>query len=277
MKFRRAPRVIPGLPLAMGVTLLYLGLIVLLPVSGLLFRTFGLEWSEFVAVVTHPRAVASYKVTLESAAYAVAFNAVFGLLLAWVLVRYDFPGRRLLDAVMDLPFALPTAVAGVALTAAFASNGWLGQYLEPLGIKVAYTQLGIIVAMAFTSVPFVVRSLQPVIADLEPELEEAAETLGASPFQTFTKVIFPLIFPAFLTGVSLAFARSLGEFGAIIFIAGNMPFLTEITALVIFIRLEEYDYAAATAIATVVLASAFVMLLITNSIQLWHYRYARKN
>ena len=268
--------VLPGFRLALGCTLAYLGVIVLLPLAALVWQSAGLGWERFVAVVTGPRALAAFEVTVLSALGATAFNAVFGLGLAWVLARYEFFGKRALDALVDVPFALPTAVAGVALTALFAANGWYGQALEPLGIKVAYAPLGIMAAMAFTSIPFVVRSVQPVLEDLSGETEEAAETLGAGPARTFCSVIFPAIFPAYLAGCSLAFARSLGEFGAVIFIAGNQPFRTEIAALLVFIRLEEYDYQGAAAIAVVMLAAAFTMLLVVNAIQLWHLRYARE-
>ena len=268
--------ILPGFSLTMGLSVSYLGLIVLLPIAALLLKASGLTLHEFLAATTSPRALASYKVTVVSALEAVAFNAVVGLLFAWVLARYDFPGRRLLDSVMDLPFAMPTAVAGVALTAAFAPNGIFGEFLVPLGIKIAHTQLGIAVAMAFTSLPFVVRTLQPVIEDLETDTEEAARILGANEFQVFLKVVLPVIAPALIAGITLAFARCLGEFGAIIFIAGNRPFETEITALLIYIRLEEYEYGAATAIATVVLGVAFVVMLATNALQAWHQRYLDK-
>lgn len=264
--------VIPGFRLALGLTLAYLGLIVLLPLAALVWQAAGLGLERYVAVVTSPRSLASFQITLLAALGATAFNAVFGLGLAWALVRYEFPGKRILDALVDIPFALPTAVAGVALTALFAANGWYGRMLEPLGITVAYAPLGIMAAMAFTSIPFVVRSVQPVLEDLAPEEEEAAETLGAGQLRAFSSVVFPAIFPAFLAGCSLAFARSLGEFGAVIFIAGNQPFRTEIAALLVFIRLEEYDYQAAAAIASVMLGAAFLMLLVTNAIQLWHIR-----
>jgi sulfate transport system permease protein len=267
--------VLPGFRLALGLTLAYLGLIVLLPLAALALQAAGLGWDRFVTVVTGPRALAAFQITVLAALGATALNAVFGLAIAWALTRYDFPGKRLLDALVDVPFALPTAVAGVALTALFAANGWYGAVLEPLGIKVAYAPLGIMAAMAFTSLPFVVRSVQPVLEDLSADVEEAAETLGAGSWRTFASVVFPAIFPAFLAGCSLAFARSLGEFGAVIFIAGNQPFRTEIAALLVFIRLEEYDYQAAAAIASVMLGAAFVMLLIVNAIQLWHMRYAR--
>lgn len=267
---------LPGFRLALGITLLYLGVIVLLPLTALVWQAAGMGWERFVAVTTSPRSLASFQITVLAALGATAFNAVFGLGLAWALVRYEFPGKRLLDALVDVPFALPTAVAGVALTALFAANGWYGALLAPLGIQVAYAPLGIMAAMAFTSVPFVVRSVQPVLADLTAEAEEAAETLGAGQWRIFWSVIFPAIFPAFLAGCSLSFARSLGEFGAVIFIAGNQPFRTEIAALLVFIRLEEYDYQAAAAIASVMLGAAFVMLLVVNATQLWHLRYARE-
>ena len=268
--------ILPGFSLTMGLSVSYLGLIVLLPIAALLLKASGLSWHEFVAATTSPRALAAYEVTAVSALEAVAFNAVLGLLFAWVLARYDFPGRRLLDSVMDLPFAMPTAVAGVALTAAFAHNGVFGQFLEPLGIKIAHAQPGIAMAMAFTSLPFVVRTLQPVIEDLDLDGEEAARILGASEIQVFLRVVLPVIAPALIAGVTLAFARCLGEFGAIIFIAGNRPFETEIAALLIYIRLEEYDYGAATAIATVVLAVAFLVMLATNALQAWQQRYLDK-
>lgn len=268
--------VLPGFSLTMGVTLSYLGVIVLLPIGAMLAKAAGMSADAFLAATTGPRALATYKVTLLSALQAVAFNALAGLLFAWVLARYQFPGRRLLDALIDLPFAMPTAVAGLALTAAFAPNGWFGQFLVPHGIQVAHAQPGIAIAMAFTSLPFVVRSVQPVIEDLEADVEEAARVLGASEWQVFRKVVLPVILPALLAGVSLAFARCLGEFGAIIFIAGNRPFETEITALLIFIRLEEYEFGAATAIATVVLAMAFVVMLTTNALQAWQQRYLAK-
>lgn len=266
-------RVIPGFGLALGTTLLYLGAIVLLPLGALLFKASGIGLAEFRDIVTSPRTLASIRVTLTMAFVATAFNAVYGLLLAWVLARYEFPGKRILDALVDIPFALPTAVAGLALTALFAKNGWLGAPLDLIGVSVAYTPLGIAVAMAFTSMPFVVRTVQPVISDLGTEVEEAGRSLGASDLQILWKVIFPSIFPAFLAGCSLAFARSLGEFGAVIFIAGNQPMRTEIVALLTFIRLEEYNYPAAAAIAAIMLAMAFTMLIVTNLIQAWHLRY----
>lgn len=268
--------VLPGFSLTMGMTLAYLGVIVLLPLGAMLARAAGMSPSEFLAATTGPRALASYRVTLVSAAQAVAFNAFAGLLFAWVLARYEFPGRRLLDALIDLPFAMPTAVAGLALTAAFAPSGWFGGFLAPLGIEVAHAQPGIAIAMAFTSLPFVVRSVQPVIDDLETEVEDAARMLGAGEWQVFRRVVLPPILPALVAGLSLAFARCLGEFGAIIFIAGNRPFDTEITALLIFIRLEEYEFGAATAIATVVLMASFAVMLATNALQAWQQRYLDK-
>jgi len=266
-------RVIPGFGLSLGTTVLYLGLIVLLPLAALILKAAEIGPSAFFAIVSTPRTLASIQVTLLTASAATLFNATYGLALAWVLARYDFPGKRLLDALIDVPFALPTAVAGLSLTFLFAKNGWFGRPLAEIGISVAYTPLGIIIAMAFTSLPFVVRTSQPVIEDLGRDVEEAARSLGASDSRIFRKVIFPAIFPAFLTGCSLAFARSLGEFGAIIFIAGNQPMRTEIVALLAFIRLEEFDYPAAAVIACTMLMAAFVMLLVTNSIQAWHLRY----
>ena len=270
-------RVLPGLPLSLGITLFYVGLIVVLPLGALIFKAASLGPEDYWRIVSSPRAVASYRVTVLSALAATAFNLVFGMALAWVLVRYRFPGRRLVDAIVDLPFALPTAVAGIALTTLFAQNGWFGSALGELGIKVAYTPLGIMVAMSFTSLPFIVRTVQPVLEDLDPALEEAAQTLGGSDGAIFMRVILPLLAPALLAGVSLSFARSLGEFGAIIFIAGNQPMETEITALLAFIRLEEYDYQAAAAIASVLLITAFLMLAITNLMQARALRYTQRS
>ncbi|RLP27717.1 sulfate ABC transporter permease subunit CysT [Mesorhizobium sp. YM1C-6-2] len=269
-------RVLPGLTLSLGITLFYVGLIVVLPLGALVFKAASLGPEDYWRIVSSARAVASYRVTVLSALAATAFNLVFGMALAWVLVRYRFPGRRLIDAIVDLPFALPTAVAGIALTTLFAQNGWFGSVLAEAGIKVAYTPLGIMVAMSFTSLPFIVRTVQPVLEDLDPALEEAAQTLGGSDGAIFMRVILPLLTPALLAGVSLSFARSLGEFGAIIFIAGNQPMETEITALLTFIRLEEYDYQAAAAIASVLLITAFVMLAITNLMQARALRYTEK-
>jgi sulfate transport system permease protein len=269
-------RVLPGLPLSLGITVLYVSIIVCLPLGALVFKAASLGIEDYWRIVSAPRAVASYRVTIGAAAVATAFNVVFGFALAWVLVRYRFPGRRLLDALVDLPFALPTAVAGIALTTLFAENGWYGAPLAALGIKVAFTPLGIMVAMAFTSLPFIVRTVQPVLEDLEPALEEAALSLGAGEGRIFRTVILPLLMPALLAGSSLAFARSLGEFGAVIFIAGNQPYETEITALLAFIRLEEFDYEAAAAIASVILIAAFVMLAVTNALQARGLRYLDK-
>ena len=269
-------RVLPGLPLSLGITLLYAGLIIALPIGALIFKAASLGPEEYWRIVTSGRALASYRVTVGAALLATAFNLVFGLALAWVLVRYSFPGKRLVDAIVDLPFALPTAVAGIALTTLFATNGWFGSLLAQAGIRVAYTPIGIMVAMAFTSLPFIVRTVQPVLEDLDPALEEAAQSLGGKDGEIFRRVILPLLTPALLAGVSLSFARSLGEFGAIIFIAGNQPFETEITALLVFIRLEEYDYQAAAAIASVLLFTAFLMLAATNILQARALRYTAK-
>ncbi len=264
--------VLPGFNLALGFTLLYLSLIVLIPLSAAFIRTASLTWAEFWNIVTTPRVVASYRLTFGASFAAALVNAVFGLLVAWVLVRYRFPGKKLVDALVDLPFALPTAVAGIALTALYAGNGWIGQFFEPLGIKIAFTPLGVFVALTFIGLPFVVRTVQPVLEDIEAELEEAAATLGATRFQTFSRVIFPTLFPALLTGFALAFARAIGEYGSVIFIAGNMPMVSEITPLLIITKLEQYDYAGATALAVVMLIISFVMLLIINLLQWWTRR-----
>ncbi len=271
----RRRRVLPGFGLSLGVALTYVAIIIILPLIAMGIQTTSLGWDAFWRIITSDRAVATYRVTLSAAGLATLFNAGFGLLMAWVLVRYRFPGRRLLDALVDLPFALPTAVAGITLVTLFGPNGWYGSLLEPLGIKVAYAPLGIAVAMAFTSIPFVIRTVQPVLEDIAPDIEEAARSLGARPWQIFGYVIWPLILPAFLAGSTLAFARSLGEFGAVIFIAGNLPFQTEVTSLLIYIRLDEFDYPAAAALASVLLVAAFVLLLVTNSIQIWAMRHAR--
>jgi sulfate transport system permease protein len=274
----KARRVLPGFGLALGGTLLYLAIIVLLPLAALLLKSAEIGPEGFLRLLSSPRVLASLQITVTAAALATLFNAGYGLLMAWILVRYDFPGKRILDALIDLPFALPTAVAGVALTALYAGNGWYGQVIEGMaGIKVAYTVIGVAIAMAFTAAPFVVRTVQPVLEDIQPDVEEAAATLGAYPGLIFRKIVFPAIFPAYLTGCALAFARCLGEFGAVIFIAGNLPFKTEIAALLIFIRLEEYDYPAAAALAVVLLAGAFCILLLVNAIQAWQMRYKVKN
>jgi sulfate transport system permease protein len=272
--FKRHNNVLPGFGPTMGYTLLYLSLIVLIPLSALIFKTAGLSWHDFVAVVTAPRVLASYKVTFGSALAAAGVNALFGVLVAWVLVRYHFPGKRLVDALVDLPFALPTAVAGITLATVYSANGWVGRYLEPHGIKVAFTPLGIIVAMTFIGLPFVVRTVQPVIEELDSEIEEAAACLGANRLQTFRRVLFPLLLPSVLTGFALAFARAVGEYGSIIFIAGNMPMVSEITPLIIITKLEQYDYQGATAVATVMLVSSFVILLVINLLQKWSRKYA---
>ena len=265
----RRHTVLPGFDLALGLTLTYLCLIVLIPLSATFLRSTELTWDQFIEVVTSPRVVASYRLTFGASLLAAIINGVFGLLVAWVLVRYDFFGRRIVDALVDLPFALPTAVAGITLTGLYSANGWIGQYLEPLGIKVSFTPVGVFVAMTFIGLPFVVRTVQPVLEDLASELEEAAATLGASRWQSFTKVILPILMPALLTGFALAFARALGEYGSIIFIAGNMPMVSEITPLLIITKLEQYDYAGATSIAVVMLVMSFIMLLAINGLQAW--------
>jgi sulfate transport system permease protein len=268
----RRPSVLPGFHLALGTTLLYLALIVLIPLSAAFLKTFTLTFDQFIAIVTAPRVVASLKLSFGAALLAAFVNAVFGLLLAWVLVRYSFPGRRIIDALVDLPFALPTAVAGIALTAVYAPNGWLGEPLAKLGIKVAFTPLGILVALIFIGLPFVVRTIQPVLEDMERELEEAARSLGANSLQIFTRVILPTVMPALITGFTLAFARAVGEYGSVVFIAGNMPMVSEITPLLIISKLEQYDYAGATAIAVIMLLASFVLLLAINLLQGWMRR-----
>ena len=268
------PSILPGFRLTLGITLLYAGIIILLPLAAMILKTGSLGWDEFWRIVTSQRAMSAYWITFSSAALATVFNAVFGLLLAWVLVRYRFPGHRALDALVDLPFALPTAVAGLTLVTLFSPQGWYGMVLEPLGLRVNYTQAGIVIAMTFTSVPFVVRTVQPVLEQLETEFEEAAKSLGASNLQVFSRVIWPAILPAFLTGCVLSFTRSLGEFGAVVFISGNLPGMTEIVSLLIFIRLDEYNYPAAAALATVLLVVSFATLLATNALQAWQLRYA---
>ena len=265
----RQHSVLPGFNLAVGFTLFYLGLIVLIPLSAVFIKTFSLTLEGFWMTVTAPRVLASYWLTFRTSLLAAGINAVFGLLVAWVLVRFQFPGKRLIDALVDLPFALPTAVAGIALSAVYATNGWLGQPLAELGIKVAFTPLGILVALTFIGLPFVVRTVQPVLEDMEKELEEAAQSLGASQWQTFQRVIFPTVMPAVVTGFTLAFARALGEYGSVIFIAGNMPMVSEITPLIIITKLEQYDYAGATAIAVVMLVASFLLLLTINMLQWW--------
>ncbi|KAF1049620.1 sulfate ABC transporter permease subunit CysT [Xylophilus sp.] len=267
---RRKPRrVLPGFNLTLGYTIFYLSLIVLLPFVALFVKTFSLTWEQFWAAVTGARVLASYRLTFGASFLAAVVNAVFGLLIAWVLVRYRFPGKKIIDALVDLPFALPTAVAGISLTALLAGNGWVGQYLEPLGIKLAFTPAGVVIALIFIGLPFVVRTVQPVLEDSEKELEEAATSLGATRLQIFFKVILPAITPALLTGFALAFARAIGEYGSVIFIAGNMPMISEITPLIIIGKLEQYDYAGATAVAVVMLVISFVLLLVINGLQAW--------
>jgi len=258
--------------LALGFTVFYLSLIVLIPLSATILKTTALTWTSFWHTVTSPRAMASYRLSFGASAIGAAINAVFGLVVAWVLVRYRFPGRRIVDALVDLPFALPTAVAGIALTAIFAGNGWIGQWLEPLGIKIAFTRLGVVVALTFIGLPFVVRTVQPVLQDVSAELEEAAASLGANRWQIFTKVILPSVGPALLTGFAMAFARAIGEYGSVVFISGNMPLKTEITPLLIITKLEQYDYAGATAIAVALLAVSFSLLLVINLLQWWSLR-----
>jgi len=270
-KLKRAS-VLPGFPIAMGTTLLYLGLIVLVPLSAAFLKSFDQTWHQFAATVTSDRVLASFRLSFGAALIAALINGVFGLLVAWVLVRYRFWGRRLIDAMVDLPFALPTAVAGIALTAVYAENGWLGAPLAKLGVKVAFTPVGVLVALIFIGLPFVVRTVEPVLEELESELEEVAHSLGASPLQTFVRVIFPTILPALLTGFTLALARAIGEYGSVVFIAGNIPLVSEIAPLVIITKLEQYDYAGATAIAVVMLVASFVMLLLINLLQGWMRR-----
>lgn len=262
-------RVLPGFNLTLGYTLGYLSLIVLIPLAAVFLKTAQLPFAEFWDVVSAPRVVASYKLSFGMSLLAAAINAVFGLMLAWALVRYSFPGKKLIDALVDLPFALPTAVAGISLTALYAKNGWLGQFLEPLGIQVAFKPLGVLVALVFIGLPFVVRTVQPILEDLDTELEEAATSLGAQRWQTFRHVILPIVLPALLTGFALAFARAVGEYGSVIFIAGNIPMVSEITPLMIITKLEQYDYTGATAIATVMLILSFALLLVINGLQAW--------
>jgi sulfate transport system permease protein len=271
-----ANRVIPGFGLSLGFTIFYLALLVLIPLSAIFLKTFTMSWDAFVSAVTSDRVMASYRLSFGAALIGAAINVVFGGIVAWVLVRYQFPGKRFVDALVDLPFALPTAVAGITLTALYSSNGWIGKHLEPLGIKVAFTPLGVVIALTFIGLPFVVRTVQPVLEDAERELEEAAASLGASPWQTFTRVILPSVVPALLTGFALAFARATGEYGSVIFIAGNMPMISEITPLFIITKLEQYDYTGATAIAVVMLIVSFMLLLAINLLQAWARKRAGK-
>ncbi len=261
--------VLPGFGLSTGVTVLYLSVVVLLPLSTLAFRQSALSWGELWPIVASPRALASYRLSFGASLIAAAVNVVFGVLVAWVLARYPFPGRSLVDAIVDLPFALPTAVSGIALTAVYSRNGWIGRWLEPLGVKAAYTPLGVTIALTFIGLPFVIRTVQPVLEDVDAELEEAAATLGAGRWYTFRRVILPAILPAALTGFALAFARALGEYGSVVFISGNMPLRTEIAPLLIMTRLEAFDYAGAAAIANVLLVTSFLLLLAIQRLQSW--------
>ena len=273
----RVNRVLPGFGLSLGYTLAYLSLIILIPLSAVFIKTATMDFDRFWSVVTSDRVVASYKLSFGMSLLAAAINMVFGLLLAWSIVRYSFPGKKIVDALVDLPFALPTAVAGIALTALYAPNGWLGQWLEPLGIKIAFGPWGVLVALVFIGLPFVVRTVQPILEDFEVEFEEAATSLGASRWQTVQKVVFPALLPALLTGFALAFARAVGEYGSVIFIAGNIPYVSEITPLMIITRLEEFDYQGATAIASVMLVVSFILLLLINLLQGWTARSNRRN
>lgn len=266
---------LPGFRLTLGYTMLYLGLIVLIPLGATFLKTATMTWPAFVEAVTSPRVLASYRLTFGASLIAAGINAGFGLLVAWVLVRYRFPGKKIVDAFVDLPFALPTAVAGIALAAIYSKNGWIGQFTEPLGIKIAFSRLGVLIALTFIGLPFVVRTVQPVLEDLEPELEEAAASLGANRWETFRRVLLPPLYPSLLTGFALAFARALGEYGSVVFISGNMPMKTEITPLLILTKLEQYDYAGATAIAVVMLTASFALLLLINLLQKWSQQRTR--
>ena len=261
--------ILPGFGLSLGFTVVYLSLIVLIPLAAVFLKTSTLSWPQFWHIVSAPRALASYRLSFGASGIAATINLVFGLVVAWVLVRYTFPGKRLFDSLVDLPFALPTAVAGIALTAIYSGNGWIGQYLQPLGIKAAYSRLGVVIALTFTGLPFVVRTVQPVLEDLDKEMEEAAASLGADRWQTITRVLLPAVMPAALTGFAMAFARAVGEYGSVVFISGNMPMRTEITPLLIITKLEQYDYAGATAIAVVMLVASFALLLTINLLQAW--------
>lgn len=270
-------RVLPGFGLSLGFTLAYVSFIVLIPLAAVFIKSFGIGWDGLWEILTSERILKSLQLSFSSALIAAFINVVFGLLLAWCLVRYNFPGKRLVDALVDLPFALPTAVAGIALTSLYAPTGWIGQYLEPLGIQVAYTPIGITLALIFIGIPFIVRTVQPVLSDIETELEEAASALGANRWQTITKIILPILLPALFTGFALAFARGVGEYGSVIFIAGNQPFKTEIAPLMIISRLEEYDYAGATTIAAVMLVLSFIILIAINLLQAWANRRTGRN
>ncbi|MDX2187314.1 MAG: sulfate ABC transporter permease subunit CysT [Opitutaceae bacterium] len=284
MRLSRPERsALPGLNLSLGFTLFYLGLIVLLPLSATFLKTFQMSWPEFLEAVASPRVLASYRISFFASLAAATVNCVFGLLVAWVLVRYSFPGRRIVDALVDLPFALPTAVAGIALAAIYSKNGWVGRYFDPAsesrlfdpGVSLAFSEVGVFIALTFIGLPFVVRTVQPVLSELEPELEEASASLGANRWQTVTRVILPELFPALLTGFALSFARALGEYGSVVFISGNMPHRTEITPLLIITKLEQYDYRGATAIAVVMLVASFLLLLLINLLQKWSRRHHR--
>jgi len=264
--------VLPGFGLTLGFAMLYLSLIVLIPLSALFFHSAATGWDKFWTTITNPRVVASYRLSFGAALAAALINSVMGFIIAWVLVRYNFPGKKIIDAIIDLPFALPTAVSGITLTALLTENGWIGRLLTPMGIKVAFTPLGIVVALTFIGLPFVVRTLQPAIQDLEEGAEEAAACLGAGRWQTFLRVILPALFPSLLTGTALAFARAVGEYGSVVFIAGNMPMRTEITPLLIIAKLEQYDYTGATSIALVMLVASFMLLLVINLLQSWNVR-----
>lgn len=278
MKANRSFSVLPGLGLSLGYTIAYLSLIVLIPLSAVFIKTFDLSWAQFIHAIGTPRMIATYKLTFGASLLAAAINSVFGLMLAWAIVRYSFPGKKIVDALIDLPFALPTAVAGIALTTLYSRNGWLGQYIEGvLGIKVAFSPVGVLIALVFIGLPFVVRTVQPILEDLEVELEEAASSLGASRLQTFWHVTFPILLPALLTGFALAFARAVGEYGSVIFIAGNIPMVSEITPLMIITKLEQYDYAGATAVASVMLVVSFLLLFVINSLQVWAGKRTGRN
>jgi sulfate transport system permease protein len=272
MAYAGARRVLPGFGLSLGFTLAYLSLIVLIPLSAVFIKSAGMGWEAFLVAATSPRVVASYILSFGASLLAAAINVVFGLILAWCLVRYTFPGKKIVDALIDLPFALPTAVAGISLTALYAQNGWVGQYFAPYGIRIAFTPLGILIALVFIGLPFIVRTVQPILEDLDAEFEEAAASLGATRLQTFRRVVFPSLLPALLTGFALAFARAVGEYGSVIFIAGNIPFVSEITPLMIITKLEQYDYEGATAVASVMLIVSFALLLVINGLQAWTQR-----
>ncbi len=268
----RAPSILPGFGITLGFSTFFLSAIVLIPLAALIAKTGTMGWDDFVSTITDPRAVASYRLTFGTSLLAAIVNSIFGFIIAWTLVRYEFPGRKLIDALIDMPFALPTAVSGIALTAVFAHNGWLGQFLAPLGIQVAYSWIGIVVALTLIGLPFVVRSVQPALQEVQRDLEDAAETLGAGRFYTFRRIIFPTVMPALLTGFTMAFARAIGEYGSVIFIAGNLPMKTEITPLLIVIKLEQFDYAGAAALGFSMLVISFIMLLSINLLQAWGRR-----